>query len=115
MTRQPRYRVWCLSWDERKGDGADVVGYDIVSHDYAAEKRGVVYAPSIVSSAADAARAYAEYVYLQRDGCDVTWPLEFCVCSSDGSTADFEVTCEHVPEFNAFPVKKRIQQKAVRS
>lgn len=112
MTQQPHYRVWCLSWDDRKEDGTDIV----TSHNYATAKRGVVYVPCLVSSAADAARAYAEYVvFRQRDGWEATWPLEFRVRSPDGSTADFEVTCEHVPEFNAFPVKKRIQQKAARS
>lgn len=108
MTEKLCYRVWCLSWDEGDEQGADVVVYDITSHDYTTEARGVVYAPNIsVNSPADAARAYAEYVYRQRDGWDATWPLAFRVRSPDGSETDFEVTCEHVPEFSAAPLKRR--------
>lgn len=106
MTQEARYRAWCLSWDEEEAHGANVVAYDIASHDYATEKRGVVYAPHIsISTAADAARAYAEHVYRQRDGWEATWPLVFRVRSPDGSTADFEVHCEQVPEFSASPLK----------
>jgi hypothetical protein len=108
VTAKISFRVWCLSWDEDDAQGADVLVYDITTHDYASQVRGVVYAPNIsVSSPADAARAYAEHVYRQRDGWDASWPLAFRVRSADGSEADFEVTCEQVPEFCATPLKKK--------
>jgi len=114
MTTLLRYRVWCLSWEEDDEQGADVVVYDIMRHDLASEVRGVVYAPNIsVSSPADAAKRYAEHVYRQRDGWEATWPLAFRVRSPDGSMADFEVSCEHVPEFRASPLKKPSKKRSV--
>lgn len=101
-----RYRVWCLSWGEEEEHGADVVGYDIFSHDYAREERGVVYIPSTsLGTPAGAAEAYADYVHGNRDGYEATWPLAFRVRCSDGSTADFEVAREYVAEFRASPIK----------
>ena len=107
MTRPLRYRVWSLSWDEDEEDGADVVGYDIISHDYGKRvPRGIVYVPdTVLFDAGDAAEAYADYVHSQRDGYECTWPLVFRVRCPDGSTADFEVDREYVPEFSATPVK----------
>ena len=103
-----RYRVWCLSWDEEEEHGADVVGYDILNHDYKLrERRGVVYVPdAVLCDASDAAEAYADYVHASRDGNECTWPLVFRVRCPDGSTADFEVDREYVPEFSAAPVKQ---------
>jgi len=102
-----RYRVWCLSWDEEEEHGADVVTYDILSHDYnKRDRRGVVYVPDIVlCDAGDAAEAYADYVHSNRDGNESSWPLVFRVRNPDGSTADFEVDREFVPEFSAAPFK----------
>lgn len=101
-----RFRVWCLSWEEEEEHGADVVAYDILSHDYNKRERGVVYAPDrVLYDAAGAAEAYADYVHSARDGYESSWPLVFRVRSSDGSTADFEVDREIVPEFRASPVK----------
>jgi len=99
--------VWCLSWDEEEEDGADVVGYDIVNHDYnKRERRGVVYVPdTVLCDASDAAEAYADYVHSQRDGWESSWPLTFRVCCPDGSVVDFEVDREHVPKFSARPIK----------
>ena len=107
MTEPLRYRVWCLSWDEEEENGADVVSYDILSHDYnKRERRGVVYVPdTVLCDAGDAAEAYADYVHSNRDGCESSWPLAFRVRSPDGSTADFEVDREFVPEFSAAPIK----------
>ena len=107
MTTSIRYRVWCLSWDEEEEHGADVVGYDILSHDYKhRERRGVVYVPgTVLVDAGDAAKAYADYVHSNRDGWESTWPLAFRVRCPDGSMADFEVDREYVPEFSAAPIK----------
>lgn len=114
MTDAARYRVWCLSWDECEEHGADVVAYDILNHDYESQERGVVYAPSSqISDAADAAEAYADHVYSQRDGWDATWPLTFRVRSPGGSIADFEVCCEYDPTFSASPVKTPDQKRSV--
>lgn len=101
------YRVWCLSWEEEEEHGADVVGYDILSHDYNKRTpRGVVYVPdTVLYGAAEAAEAYADYVYFDRDGYESSWPLVFRVRNPDGSTEDFEIDREYVPEFSASPVK----------
>ena len=109
MTRSTplRYRVWCLSWDDTEEHGADVVEYDILSHDYSTrERRGVVYVPStVLCDASSAAEAYADYAHSARDGNESTWPLTFRVRCPDGLTADFEVDREFVPEFSASPYK----------
>jgi fibronectin type 3 domain-containing protein len=99
--------VWCLSWDEEEEHGADVVSYDILSHDYSSRaRRDVVEVPdTVLCDASDAAEAYADYVHSQRDGYESSWPLVFRVCSPDGSISDFEVDREYVPEFSASPVK----------
>ncbi|HSX22897.1 MAG TPA: hypothetical protein VLE97_09010 [Gaiellaceae bacterium] len=98
----PRYRVWCLSWEEDEEHGADVVPYDILKHDYQAQDRGVVYVPStLFGGASDAAEAYADEVHDNRDGYECTWPLVFRVRSPDGSTADFEVDRDYVTQFTA--------------
>jgi hypothetical protein len=123
-TAAGRYRVWCLSWDESDDEGADVVAYEIATHDYATEARGVIYVGAVFglhlysggaiiapNSAADAALAYAEHVYRQRDGYESTWPLAFRVRSPDGSTTDFEVACEHVPQFSALAIKRSEQKR----
>ena len=100
------YRVWCLSWDEEEEHGADVVPYDILSHDSSTQKRGTVYIPdTLFRGASDAAEAYAEYAHDERDGYECTWPLVFRVRCPDGSTADFEIDREYVPEFSARSVK----------
>jgi hypothetical protein len=108
VTSPPRnFRVWCLSWDEQEEHGADIIAYDILTHDYGkSTPRGVVYiASTILRDAADAAEAYADYVYYNRDGYEASWPLVFRVRCADGSTADFEVNREYVPEFTASSVK----------
>lgn len=109
MTKPLRYRVWCLSWDEEEEHGHDVVEYDILNHDYSTRaRRGVVYIPStVLHDASSAAEAYADYVHGNRDGNESTWPLTFRVLCPDGSTADFEVGREFVPEFSASPCEKR--------
>jgi hypothetical protein len=48
-------------------------------------------------------------VHSQRDGYESSWPLVFRVRSADGTTADFEVDREFVPEFRASPVKAQIK------
>lgn len=103
MTLPLRYRVWCVSWEDEEEYGADVVGYDILNHDYAAQKRGVLYVPFPLSSAA-AAEAYADFAHDERDGHDASWPLVFRVRSPDGSVQDFEVHRDFVTEFTASPV-----------
>ena len=106
MTASLHYRVWCLSWDEEEEHGADVVSYDILSHDYGKrERRGVVYVPdTVLFDASDAAEAYADYVHGNRDGNESSWPLVFRVRGPDGTTVDFEVDREFVPEFSATPI-----------
>lgn len=101
---EARWRVWCLSWDEEEEhDGADVIAYDILQHDYNKRvPRGIVYAPSTtLYDARGAAEAYADYVHSQREGYECTWPLKFRVRDQGGTTTDFEVDREFVPEFTA--------------
>jgi hypothetical protein len=106
------YRVWCLSWEEDESHGADVVAYDILSHDYQKEKRGVVYVPNTrLYDASAAAEAYADHVYRQRDGYESSWPLVFRVRGPDGQVSDFEVDCQLVPEFRGSPVKRLVVEK----
>jgi hypothetical protein len=114
VTAQLRYRVWCLSWEEEEEHGADVIGYDILSHDYNKRvPRGEVHVPdTVLYSAAKAAEAYADYVHSQRDGYECSWPLQFRVRNADGSTEDFEVDREIVPKFSAAPIKP-IPRKSV--
>jgi len=58
VTSARNFRVWCLSWEEDEEHGADVVGYDILSHDYDKRERGVVYVPnSAIFDAGDASQA----------------------------------------------------------
>src|SRR5574341_487979 len=95
MTAVARYRVWCLSWDEEEEHGANVVEVPT----------------TVLRDAADAAEAYADYVHSERDGWEATWPLVFRVRCPDGSTADFEVDREYVPEFSAAPIKPRIDSE----
>lgn len=106
------YRVWCLSWDEEEEHGADVIGYDIFSHDYSkrAPRNVVQVANTLLCDASDAAEAYADYVYSQKDGYESSWPLTFRVRSPDGLTCDFEVYCEHVPSFSAALIKKAVAE-----
>jgi hypothetical protein len=61
----PRFRAWCLSWEEDEEHGADVVAYDIMTHDYGARvPRGVVQVPdTVLHDASDAAEAYADHVH----------------------------------------------------
>lgn len=99
------YRVWCLSWDEEEEHGTSITGYDFLNHDPAQQERGILYVPSFeLGSAPSAAEAYANYAYGQRDGWESTWPLTFRVRSPDGSTSDFEVTCNHEPVFRAHSI-----------
>jgi hypothetical protein len=100
------YRVWCLSWDDDEGHGSDVIGYDILSHDYKREERGIIYVPSVsLGSASDAAEAYADYAHDNRDGNESSWPLKFRVRCPDGQVLDFEVDRDYVTEFSASPVE----------
>ena len=114
MRTSLRYRVWCLSWEDAEEHGADVVGYDILNHDYnTRERRGVVYVPdTVLFDAGDAAEAYADYVHSNRDGWESSWPLTFRVRCPDGSASDFEVEREHVPEFSATPVKQKAGEES---
>lgn len=106
MSEVVRYHVWCLSWEDKEEYGSDVVGYDILNHDYATQERGVVYVSSFsLGSAADAAEAYADYAHDQRDGYESSWPLVFRVRCPDGSIQDFEVNRDFVTEFSAKPAK----------
>lgn len=100
------YRAWCLSWDDDDEAGHDLVGYDVMTHDYHSEVRGTIYVPyGSLSSPSDAARAYADYVHRQRDGWDSSWPLNFRVRCPDGKLLDFEVEREFLPEFRVAPLK----------
>lgn len=106
MNAPRRYRVWCVSWDEQEEHGTDVVGYDVLTHDYESQERGVVHVPAYaLGTAADAAEAYADYAHDNRDGQDASWPLVFRVRGPDGATQDFEVHRDFVAEFSASPVK----------
>lgn len=106
MTAAPRYRVWCVSWDEEEEHGADVVGYDFLNHDLTARERGVLYVPIYeLGTAADAAEAYADHAHDNRDGYESTWPLVFRVRGPDGAIQDFEVHRDFVAEFSASPAE----------
>lgn len=101
------FRVWCLSWEDDEEQGCDVVTYDILG-EYPSGQRGVVHVPdTVLHDASDAAEAYADYAHGNRDGWESSWPLTFRVLCPDGSTADFEVDREYVPEFSASPVKQK--------
>lgn len=98
----PRYRAWCLSWDDDEDRGSDIIGYDILTHDWGHKDYQNVYMPSsLLRDASDAAEAYADYVHNQRDGYEASWPLQFRVRCPNGSILDFEVDREAVPEFTA--------------
>lgn len=103
MRTLPRYRVWCLSWEDTEEDGTDVVVYDILSHDYRTQDRRSIYVP--YGDPSDAAEAYADFAHSNRDGYECTWPLMFRVRCQDGTLVDFEVDREIVPEFSARPIK----------
>jgi hypothetical protein len=106
VTAPPRYRVWCVSWEDDEEHGSDVVGYDTLNHDRSTQDRGVVYIPIYsLGAAADAAEAYADYAHDNRDGYESTWPLVFRVRCPDGSVQDFEVHRDFVAEFSAAPAK----------
>ena len=106
MKEAPPYRVWCLSWDQDENDGKDIVGYDIMTHDYSKKTRGVVYVADMnLCDAGDAAEAYADYVHSDRDGWDSSWPLNFRVRSPDGMLEDFSVDREFEPVFTARTIK----------
>lgn len=103
---EQRYRAWCLSWEEGEEDGADVVVYDVLTHDYERRDRRTAYvADTLFRGAVDVAEAYADYVHGQREGYECSWPLVFRVRSPDGSTTDFEVDRDYVPEFTARPFR----------
>jgi hypothetical protein len=110
-----RYRVWCLSWEEEEEHGADVIGYDILSHDYNKRvPRDEVHVPdTVLYGTASAAEAYADYIHSNRDGNECSWPLQFRVRNPDGSTEDFEVDREFVPEFSAAPIKPIPRKRSV--
>lgn len=108
MSEVVRYHVWCLSWEDEESYGSDVVGYDILDHDYDKQEKDVIYVPSFsLGTAADAAEAYADYAHNQRDGYEASWPLVFRVRGPDGSVEDFEVNRDFVTEFSAAPVKAK--------
>lgn len=84
------YRVWCLSWDDDEDFGktyADKPTADALS-DWALD-------------ASNAAEMYAGDCHGNRDCWDSSWPLKFRVRLPDGTTEDFEVDREMVPEFHA--------------
>lgn len=107
MKDAPCFRVWCLSWDQDEDAGKDIIGYDIVTHDYTKKTRGVVYVADMnLADAGDAAEAYADYVHSNCDGWDSTWPLVFRVRSPDGTVEDFSVCRDYEPVFTARSVKQ---------
>lgn len=103
MTASPHFHVWCLSWDQDEDDGADIVGYDIFTHDYNKKKqRGIVFVANVsLGDASDAAEAYADHVHSNCDGSESSWPLVFRVRSPDGSIQDFSVDRDYDPVFSA--------------
>jgi len=101
--KPPRYRVWCLSWEDSEEDGTDVIAYDFLNHDPSKEDRRAIYMSYV--RPLDAAEAYADHAHSNRDGCECTWPLTFRVKCPDGSLVDFEVDREIVPEFTAREIK----------
>lgn len=106
MSAARPYRVWCLSWDQDEDDGKDIVGYDILTHDYSKKTRGVVYVADMnLCDAGDAAEAYADYVHSDCDGNESSWPLKFRVRSPDGTLADFLVYRDFEPVFTARTIK----------
>jgi hypothetical protein len=100
-----KYRVWCLDWDDTEEDGSDVVGYNPISTEPTGAK-GVIPVPFYnLENGREAAEAYASYAHSHRDGWESSWPLRFRVRLEDGSTQDFEVEREMVPEFIAREVR----------
>ena len=104
------YRVWCLSWDQDEDDGKDIVGYDILTHDYSKKTRGVVYVADMnLCDAGDAAEAYADYVHSDCDGHEDTWPLKFRVRGPDGVIHDFSVDRDYEPVFRSVCLSSNCQ------
>ncbi len=82
------YRVWCLSWDDDEDVGVEYP-------DTPSSGQRIEWALDV----RDAVRMYAEYCHNNRDGWESTWPLMFRVRLPDGSTRDYEVDREMVPDF----------------
>jgi hypothetical protein len=95
-----KYRVWCLSWEDDEEYGHDVIPYDSAAEGIR-ERKGVLSVSRFLCDAADAAEAYADYCHGNRDGWEATWPLVFRVRLPDGTTEDYEVEREAVPQFTA--------------
>lgn len=105
------FHIWCLSWDDDEDDGCDVAGYDPMKGGWRddTKKRGdTVWVPfrEHILDVREALIAYARHCHNNRDGWEASWPLNFRVRLPDGTTEDYEVEREHVPEFS--PHKLRV-------
>lgn len=101
-----KFRVWCLSWEDDEETGMDLVGYDPMKEERPSATRTAINVPFYsLSDAEDAAETYADYCIDNRDGWDSSWPLTFRVRLPDGSTEDYEVELDTVPEFTARKVR----------
>jgi hypothetical protein len=101
-----RYRVWCLSWEDDEENGSDVIVYDILTHDLDRREKRVIYVSNVsVFDLSDVVEAYADYANSHREGYESSWPLRFRARCPGGSTYDFEVDRQIVPQFKAHPIQ----------
>ena len=103
-----RYHVWCLSWDDEEDYGSDIVSYDPIVSGWKSDTRSTIWVAFDALDAKKAAEHYAGFCHSQRDGWEASWPLTFRVRLPDGTTEDYEVDRETVPEFTATKVKLKV-------
>lgn len=94
-----KFLVWCTSYDDTEDDACSVECAPVSSGDLEYGRRRIV--SYTLRGAGEAAEQYAAFVHNQRDGWELTWPLQFRVKHADGSMEDFEVDREMAPVFTA--------------
>lgn len=103
-----KYRVWCLSWEDDESHGKEYAdrpsGWFDPDPDPNCERWAL--------NARDAVRRYAEHCHNNRDGWEETWPLMFRVRMLDGTTCDYEVEREMVPNFVVESDRSRERREA---
>ncbi|HEY4266791.1 MAG TPA: hypothetical protein VGM94_01235 [Galbitalea sp.] len=98
------YRVWCLSWEDDELDGIDFADKPSTTGGYIEQ---ILASDKWATDARDAAQMCADHFHSNRDGWESSWPLEFRVRLPDGTTEDYIVEREMVPEFTASRIKGR--------
>lgn len=78
-----KFLVWCTSYADTEDDACSVECIPISISDAEYSSRRIV--EYTLRGAADAAERYARFVHNQRDGWELTWPLQFRVKHADAS------------------------------